>query len=144
MCCPLAAFGGDFTIKTPEGALFDVRTHFYDAGTRKVIKRARFTGLHGEEKRQAYAAVGMQIGPYDLEKWTESREAWKQELAKRHHRRFLLAQEKANRRRGITPNEEDDYYAFVKMPDGTRILLLRTNGISTGAHVDVDKIFNDD
>ena len=143
LSCPLVAVGGEFTVKTPEGALFDARTHFYDVRTRKVVKRARFVGLHGEEKRQAYADVGMQSGPYDLEKWRESREAWKQELATRHHRRFLIAQEKANRRRGITPNEEDDYYAFFRMPDGTRVLLLRTNGISTGAQVDVDNIFND-
>jgi len=143
LLCPLAAMGGEFTIETPEGALFDSRTHFYDIGTRKVVKRAAFVGLHGEEKRQAYAAVGMQSGPYDLEKWRESREAWKQELATRHHRRFLIAQEKANRRRGITPNEDDDYYAWIKMPDGTRILLMRTPRISTSAQVDVDKLFND-
>ena len=143
MLCPLTATGGEFTFETPEGALFDSRTHFYDPGMRKVVKRARFVGLHGEEKRRAYSAVGMQSGPYDLDKWRESREAWTQELATRRHRRFLIAQEKANRRRGITPNEEDNYYAWIKMSDGTRILLMRTPGVSTAAQVDVDKIFND-
>ena len=133
LSCPLVAIGGEFTVKTPEGALFDSRTHFYDAEQKTVIKKAEFVGLHGDEKRLAYAAVGMQSGPRDAERSKETREAWKQELNARHHRRFLIAQEKANRRRGITPNETDNYYAWITLRDGTRIFLARQDGSTSGS-----------
>jgi|GEM_PF-5510105 len=131
--CPLVAVGGEFTVKTPEGALFDSRTHYYDAERKRVFKRSEFVGLHGEEKRLAYASVGMQSGPRDPERWKETREAWKQELDARQHRRFLIAQEKANRRRGVTPKDDSTYYAWITLNDGTRILLMRRPGATNGS-----------
>ena len=142
LSCPLVAVGGEFTVKSPEGALFDSRTHFYDAEQKTVIKKAEFVGLHGDEKRLAYAAVGMQSGPRDPERWKETREAWKQELDARHHRRFLIAQEKASRRRGITPEQEHNYYTMVQMRNGTRLLFIRTPSESTSEKIDVRKLFN--
>lgn len=128
LCSPLPGAAGEFTFTTPEGAMFDARTHFYDPERRTVIKRAEFVGLYGQAKRDAYAAVGMRSGPRDPELWKESREAWKQELAGRHHLRVLRAQEMGNRRRGITPNNEDNYYAWITLSDGTRIFLTRQPG----------------
>ena len=143
LLCPLAAIGGEFTFKTPEGALFDCRTYYYDAVRKEVIKRPQFVGLYGQEKRDAYAAVGVRTGPRDVERWKETRDAWKEELGTRHHRRFIIAQEKANRRRGVvTPNETDSITAWITLPDGTRILMVRNRPGSSSQQVDPNDLFN--
>ena len=131
--CPIAATGAEFTVTTPEGAMFDSRTHSYDPVRKEVIKRPQFVGLHGQEKRDAYAAAGLRTGPRDPERWKESRESWKQEIDARHHRRFLIAQEKATQRRGVTPNEQSNYYAWITLNDGTRILLMRGPATTNGS-----------
>ncbi|MFP6618050.1 MAG: hypothetical protein VB877_01805 [Pirellulaceae bacterium] len=143
LLCPLAAIGGEFTFETPEGALFDCRTYYYDAIRKQVIKRPQFVGLYGQEKRDAYAAVGVRTGPRDVELWKETRDTWKEELATRHHRRFIIAQEKANRRRGVvTPNENDSYVAWITLPDGTRILMVRNLPSSSSQQLDPNDLFN--
>ena len=83
------ALAGEFTRTTPQGALYDVRTHDYKYG--RVVKRPEFKGLYGYEKREAYKAIGMVVGGYDHEKWLSAQERWKKELEYRQARRKQLA-----------------------------------------------------
>ena len=69
LLCPLQASAGQYTAKTPEGAVYDTRTHYYDRAARKVVMRQQYSSLKGEEKQAAYKALGIQLGPHDPEKW---------------------------------------------------------------------------
>lgn len=123
---PLPLMAGEFTSKSPQGALFDVRTHYYDQRQQRVIKRPQFEGLHGEAARDAYAKVNIQLGPRNLEKSRRAREAWNRELDSRRALRVSIAKEKAAQRRGFLPEKEFDYFSVVRLPDGTTMVFMKT------------------
>ena len=81
---------------TPEGAVYDVRTHQYRDG--KVHLRPELGGLRGEDKREIYDLLGLTINAGSA-KWLEAQERWKSELDRRHALRVQIAQEYAQKRR---------------------------------------------
>lgn len=106
------ALAGEFTRETPQGALYDVRTHDYKNG--KVFLRPEFQGLYGDEKREAYKAIGMTIGGHDHEKWLAAQERWKKELEYRQERRRQLATRTTSR--NTTTRRPTGYYYPVQPP----------------------------
>ena len=106
------ALAGEFTRETPQGALYDVRTHDYKNG--KVVLRLEFQGLYGDKKREAYKAIGMTIGGYDHEKWLAAQEQWKKELEYRQARRRQLATRTTSR--NTTTRRPTGYYYPVQSP----------------------------
>ena len=93
---PLQVSAGDFTRTTPEGAVYDVRTHLYKNG--KVRLRAGLENLRGEDKREVYAILGLTINA-GSPKCLAAQALWKNELARRHALRVEIAQEYAQKRR---------------------------------------------
>jgi hypothetical protein len=123
---PLPLMAGEFTQTSPQGALFDVRTHYYDQRKERVIKRPQFEGLHGEAEREAYAKVNIQLGPRNPERSRRAREAWNREIDSRRALRVSIAKEKAAQRRGFLPEKNFDYFSVVRLPDGTTMVFMRT------------------
>jgi hypothetical protein len=89
--CPLQASAGQYTAKSPEGAIYDTRTHYYDRVARKVVMRQKYSSLKGEEKKAAYQALGIQLGPQDPYKWNAVQKQRQEEKAERLVRSAQLA-----------------------------------------------------
>ena len=80
---PLPVLGEEFTAETPEGAFYDIRTHYYEPMQQKVLLKKEYKNISGEEKKAAYAELGIQLGPRDLDKWLLAQQRWKQTLTER-------------------------------------------------------------
>lgn len=115
----LEVFSGEFTCKTPEGALYDSRTHYYLNG--KVFKNPELRGLRGEEQVEAYAKLGIIVGPLDPQKSIEATQRRKKELASRHALRIQIAQQRSNARRQIIQQRKmPPVYFYIPVYDNYR------------------------
>ena len=98
-CCPLAAHADQYTAESPEGALYNTRTHYYDARQQKVVKRAQYTGLSLEQQRIAYNSLGMALKPQHSDRWQEVQAQRRTEIAERRAKAAQLAKVYEQRRR---------------------------------------------
>ena len=112
---PLQVSAGDFTRTTPEGAVYDVRTHRYKNG--KVSLRAGLEGLRGEDKREVYAMLGLTIN-VGSPKWLAAQARWQSELDRRHSLRVEIAQEYAQKRRERIQRPPVIHYWWYSYPTG--------------------------
>ena len=80
---PLSATADEFTAKSPQGAVYDTRTHYYEPIVQRVLPREECKKISQEEKKFAYAELGIQLGPRDLDKWLLAQQRWKQTLTER-------------------------------------------------------------
>ena len=96
---PLSVLGEEFTAETPEGALYDTRTHYYEPMKQKVLLRKEYKNISGEEKKAAYAELGIQLGPRDLDKWLLARQSWQQTVKERRQQAAELSVQRRKDRR---------------------------------------------
>jgi len=102
-----------FLRTSPEGAVYDSRTHRYKNG--KISLHPAYEGLRGEQKRAVYATLGLTIDA-GSEKWQEAQERWESELDYRHALRVQRAQEYAQKRRERLQRPPVIYYQWYYMP----------------------------
>ena len=110
---PSPALAEKFLRTSPEGAVYDSRTHRYRNG--EVSLRSELEGLRGEDKREAYALLGLTINA-GSEKWQEAQERWQSELDYRHALRVQRAQRYAQRRSGGLQRNPVIYYQWQYVP----------------------------
>ncbi|MFP6603439.1 MAG: hypothetical protein VB862_12985, partial [Pirellulaceae bacterium] len=108
---PLSVLGEGFTAETPEGALYDTRTHYYEPMQQKVLLRKEYKNISAEEKKAAYAELGIQLGPRDLDKWLLAQQRWKQTLAERRERAAELSVQRRKDRLSQPRPLHNYYYA---------------------------------
>ena len=110
---PSPALAEKFLRTSPEGAVYDSRTHRYKNG--KVSLHPAYEGLRGEQKRKVYASLGLTIDA-GSEKWQEAQERWQSELDHRHALRVQRAQEYAQKRRERLQSPPVIHYQWQYMP----------------------------
>ena len=110
---PASAFAEKFLRTSPEGAVYDSRTHRYKNG--EVRLHPAYEGLSGEEKRKVYATLGITINA-GSPKWVEAQERWQSELDRRHALRVQRAQEYAQKRRESLQRPPVIYYQWQYTP----------------------------
>lgn len=118
-CCPLVALGDQYTAESPEGALYNTRTHYYDARQQKVIKRAQYTGLSMEQERIAYNALGMAPKPQHSDRWQEVQAQRRAEVAERRAKAAQLAKVYEQRRRIRYANNPRPRYYYTSYSHGS-------------------------
>ena len=109
---PVQKVTGQFTEVTPEGAVYDTRTHYYDAIQRKVFIFPELKSLWGEEKRQVYREMGLVLGGNDPERYREALEERERVLAYKRALRVQIAQQKARERRARISRPRGIYYYY--------------------------------
>tara|TARA_R110000824_G_scaffold351256_4_gene538262 strand:+ start:554 stop:961 length:408 start_codon:yes stop_codon:yes gene_type:complete len=110
---PSPALAEKFSRTSPEGAVYDSRTHRYKNG--EVSLRPELEGLRGEDKREIYAMLGLTLDA-GSEKWREAQERWQSELDHRHALRVQRAQEYAQKRRESLQRPPVIYYRWQYTP----------------------------
>jgi len=110
---PSPVLAEKFLRTSPEGAVYDSRTHQYKNG--KVSLHPAYEGLRGEQKRKVYASLGLTID-VGSEKWQEAQERWQSELDYRHALRVQRAQRYAQRRSGGLQRNPVIYYQWQYVP----------------------------
>jgi|TARA_R110000824_G_scaffold313239_1_gene500078 hypothetical protein len=110
---PSPVLAEKFLRTSPEGAVYDSRTHRYEDG--KVSLHPAYEGLRGEHKRKVYAMLGLTLDA-GSEKWQEAQERWKSELDYRHALRVQRAQEYAQKRRESLQRPSVIYYQWQYIP----------------------------
>ena len=86
-----SSLANEFTRYAPDGAVYDVRTFYYDEIEQKVIVRPKFANLTDAERQHR---VGM-TNAINNPKWIAATREWEEELAKRRAIRTANAQAKA-------------------------------------------------
>ena len=57
----LSATADEFTAKSPQGAVYDTRTHYYEPILQRVLPREEYKNISAEEKKAAYSELGIQL-----------------------------------------------------------------------------------
>ena len=113
LLCPLSAMADEFTAKSPQGAVYDTRTHYYEPILQRVLPREEYKKISAEEKKAAYAELGIQLGPRDLNKWLAAQQKWQQVVAERLARATKLS---AQRRKYLASRPRPLHYYYYYMP----------------------------
>ena len=109
----LSATADEFTAKSPQGAVYDTRTHYYEPILQRVLPREEYKKLSAEEKKAAYSKLGIQLGPRDLDKWLAAQQRWQQTIAERLTRATELS---AQRRKYLANNPRPRHYYYYYFP----------------------------
>jgi len=85
--------------ETPQGALYDIRTHIYSPERKQPVRLAQFNGMTNAQRKGAYARLGIQLGPTDPEKYSTAMINRAAEKEKRHQARLANNRAKAEEER---------------------------------------------
>ena len=110
---PLAATADEFTAKSPQGAVYDTRTHYYEPILQRVLPREEYKRISAEEKKTAYSELGIQLGPRDLNKWLAAQQRWQETVAERLTRATELS---AQRRKYLASRPRPLHYYYYYFP----------------------------
>jgi hypothetical protein len=110
---PLSATADEFTAKSPQGAVYDTRTHYYEPILQRVLPREEYKRISAEEKKAAYSELGIQLGPRDLNKWLAAQQRWQETVAERLTRATKLS---AQRRKYLANNPRPLHYYYYYFP----------------------------
>lgn len=77
-----------FTKHSPDGALYDVRTHYFNKEKGRVLVRPKFEGLSDAERCSLVGLKHVDNNP----EWKKAQAEWQEELDKRNQLRIKKAQ----------------------------------------------------
>lgn len=85
--------------ETPQGALYDIRTYIYSPERKQPVRREQFNGMTNAERKEAYARLGIQLGPTNPEKYSTAMINRAAEKERRHENRLANNRAKAEEER---------------------------------------------
>jgi len=80
----------EFTRHSPDGAFYDVRTHYFNKEKGRVLVRPKFEGLSDAERCSLIGLKHINNNP----EWKKAQVDWQAELGKRNQLRIKKAQER--------------------------------------------------